>query len=429
MGKFDSKRVLHVGSRYLTQSNTEYLKSNGAYVILADKYLRNIRKYKNKVDKIIKLDIDNNDKIIDYCKKNNIDAVFVNGTEPSYEKARILNEGIGNSYVHTAKQWQTFMNKANLKKLCQDFDINVPKLYYSGHYKLVTKDIIDSISYPVIIKPVDSAGGIGISVCFDHNKLQKAINYAGRKSYSNTILIEEYIEGREVIFTYVVQDGHYKLIESCDKYVYKDSRNLTCVPDLYIYPCADHDFYINNINDKVIKMLKNEGLNNCTLFFQTIQKDHKFYFFESGLRFEGTNIYDVTYDYTGQSMYRFYFDYLLKIKTDYDINKDDPKLNGHILAMFAVHLKPGIVARISGIQEIKNNSQIDRRYYFKRKRSIVNKEPLGGIFAAYCMDGSNIENLIKNIRFIKQSLSVKDYFNREMIIDSFDESVLLKRSN
>lgn len=426
MKKYSNKRVLHVGSGFLTSQNIKYLKDNGAYVILAEKSSKKIKRYQYAVDKTVKLDIDNYDKVIKYCKENNIDAVITNGSEYSYEVARILNEAIGNYCCHTAKQWQTFVDKDNFKNICINFNIDVPKKFFSGNYKDVSKEIIETINLPVIIKPVDNRGGKGISVCLKKNDLLPAIKYAGKNSFSKTIIIEEYVEGKEAVFTYMVQNGIYKLTASSDKYNYKDTKNVTVTPDLYIYPCKDHDLYVKEVNDKVIKMLKSEGLNNCTIFFQTIEKDNKFYFFESGLRYEGTKTYLITEYYTKQNSYHLYYDTVLNVETDYNINLDDPKLNGHTLAMFAVHLRPGIIKHIDGLYAIKNNKKIEQRYLFKRKYSFITNDPIGRIFSAYCMEGSDKKELVKQIRFIKDNLKIDDIFNKNMIIDSFDETILLK---
>lgn len=48
-------------------------------------------------------------------------------------------------------------------------------------------------AYPVIVKPVDRAGSIGISVAHNKAELEKAYDYAMDKSLCKEVIIEEYI--------------------------------------------------------------------------------------------------------------------------------------------------------------------------------------------------------------------------------------------
>lgn len=48
--------------------------------------------------------------------------------------------------------------------------------------------------YPVIVKPVDRAGSIGISIATNRDELDKAVDYALESSISKQIIIEKYID-------------------------------------------------------------------------------------------------------------------------------------------------------------------------------------------------------------------------------------------
>ena len=427
MGKFDGKRVLQLGHSALSRYALDYIRANGAYIIAADKCPEEKNAYRRLVNETVQLDIDHTARVIEYCRANKIDAVFGGGPEEaSYEKARIINEGIGNAYCHTEKQWQSFAKKDNFRKLCMDCGLDVPKTYYMGTAAGMTEEAKAEISFPAIVKPVDNTGGDGISVVFDRKELDGAISCAAENSASSKIIAEEYIEGRECAFTYVVQDGTYRLTASADKYVYKNEKNLTATPELYIYPCADHDRYADTVNETVLSMLKGQGLNNCTVFFQAIEKDGKFYIFEAGLRFEGTKNCILTERFTGQNALHFYCDYILKTKTEYDITKEDPKLNGHAIAMFLIHLKRGRIRQIRGKKKIFDNDRVFRITYLKQKGDLIGENQIEQCFAAFCMEGSDKEDLARQIRFIKKTLKVRGCFYRNMIVDSFDERVLIK---
>ncbi|WP_318506406.1 ATP-grasp domain-containing protein [Photobacterium leiognathi] len=57
--------------------------------------------------------------------------------------------------------------------------------------------IHEKIKYPVIVKPLDRSGSRGISKVEQFSKLEHAIEYSKSVSFSDEILIEEFIDGRE----------------------------------------------------------------------------------------------------------------------------------------------------------------------------------------------------------------------------------------
>lgn len=88
-------------------------------------------------------------------------------------------------------------------------------------YQVVRKDEIESFSmtlpYPVITKPIDSAGGRGISIVHDSGKLEEAMRFSSQAGRSGDILIEEYMRGREVSVEVLVVEGKPNVIQITDK--------------------------------------------------------------------------------------------------------------------------------------------------------------------------------------------------------------------
>lgn len=73
--------------------------------------------------------------------------------------------------------------------------------------------------YPVVIKPIDSAGTDGVSICHDHKQAITAIdallgatNALGKRNHH--ILLQEYIAGTEYIVNTVSLDGQHYFIDA-----------------------------------------------------------------------------------------------------------------------------------------------------------------------------------------------------------------------
>jgi len=60
----------------------------------------------------------------------------------------------------------------------------------------VVDKIEEKFSYPVFVKPSNAGSSVGVSKAHDKNELKEALIYAAR--YDRKVLIEEFINGREV---------------------------------------------------------------------------------------------------------------------------------------------------------------------------------------------------------------------------------------
>ena len=74
----------------------------------------------------------------------------------------------------------------------------------------------------MIVKPVDSSGGIGISICENENELFKAYSRAVSLSKTNQAIVEEFIEGDEFQAGYTIKDGEISLSFMSDRYLYSE---------------------------------------------------------------------------------------------------------------------------------------------------------------------------------------------------------------
>lgn len=90
------------------------------------------------------------------------------------------------------------MNKLLCKKIMEYHGIKTPKyrvLRKSG-FALPGENRLDESVFPVVVKPVDEGSTIGVSVVHDEKELERAVELAFE--YSDEVLIEEFIGGREL---------------------------------------------------------------------------------------------------------------------------------------------------------------------------------------------------------------------------------------
>ncbi|MBR4853806.1 MAG: ATP-grasp domain-containing protein [Alistipes sp.] len=74
------------------------------------------------------------------------------------------------------------------------------------------KEILNSLQYPIIVKPSDRSGSLGVTKVETSADLVSAIEYAMGKSFKHQAMVEEFIEGREISVEFISYSGvHYPL--------------------------------------------------------------------------------------------------------------------------------------------------------------------------------------------------------------------------
>lgn len=136
--------------------------------------------------------------------------VVVNALHGQYGedgKVQSLLDTIGIPYTGSGSFASALgMNKALSKKTYEHNGIRTPKYVVVRHGKPVTDialELFRTMPMPVIMKPVSGGSSIGISIARDFQTLVETLTSVF--AYGDTILVEEYIQGKEATVG-VVQD-------------------------------------------------------------------------------------------------------------------------------------------------------------------------------------------------------------------------------
>lgn len=145
------------------------------------------------------------------AKKYNVSAVVTAATDkPLVMMARIAKElGLPFYSVETA-QWST--DKYQMKQ--RFIEGRVP----CAQGRLIhNADEAKELFFPVICKPRDNSGSRGVKLCRDEKELQECIDEALDNSKLDTVLVEEFIEGREFSIEALHYEGKSEVIQFTEK--------------------------------------------------------------------------------------------------------------------------------------------------------------------------------------------------------------------
>lgn len=427
MSRLTGKRLLVLGTSVGSVDVVQYAKEQGAFVLVAD-YLppekSKAKQYADETSMCSTLDVDS---LCALAQEYKIDGVFCGVSEANLQSANQVCRRLGLPTYYTQDQWNTFMKKDSFRKLCQSNGVSVPSTYFTGTREQLTQDLLNQIkaSSPVIIKPVDNGANVGVSVCKDPNLVDAAVEYAFSKSKAGRIIIEQFVEGVEVSLTYCVQNGLVKLVCMGTKFTCDEESGL--VSHAYIFPppgpCLEE--YLHNVDENVKRMILGQGLDNCTLFFQGIYSDHRFYIFEAGLRMQGTASFRITKRIMGQSHMEFMVDNALGAATDYDIHKEDPSFNGRKCVIFSQLSNGGKIAKVEGFEEAAKLPVVvaaEQRYQVGD--TVINDGTLRQIVFRYVLQDDDVNEIISAIKHIQKTVKTYHEDGEEGLLNCFDPELL-----
>lgn len=184
------KLLLLGGSRYLLP----VIKSAhdlGLYVITCDYLPDNIaHKYS---DEYVNVSIIDKDAVLKVALENRIDGIMSFATDPGVVTAAYVAEKMGLPSCGSYESVAILQDKGRFRDFLTKNGFNVPNARSYGSVELALQDK-HFFNWPVIVKPVDSAGSKGVTKVDKLEDLRNAIEHALDFSHCGQFIIEDYIE-------------------------------------------------------------------------------------------------------------------------------------------------------------------------------------------------------------------------------------------
>ena len=281
MSEFSGKKILILGPTNETIGLIEKAKELGACTIVAGN--RPELKGNQYADLSFNVDVMDLEAMVSLVERERIDGVMVGSVESLLIPYARLCKKLNFPCLSTESIYSRLINKYEFKQLCRQFDVPIVP-----EYSFLDDGTPKDIKYPVVVKPVDSGGSQGITVCRDERALRRGIEIALSYSKQKKILIEKYMTCGEVVVYYTFQDGEPILTAMCDRYTNKEQDGVAQLPTAYIYPSRFEETYRKNVDEKVKRMFRAMGVSNGVMFIQSfVDERGNVYFYEPGYRLNG----------------------------------------------------------------------------------------------------------------------------------------------
>ncbi len=345
MRSFQGKKLLILGGSSHEADLVRKAQSMGVYTVVTDYYDPQRSPAKTIADEYWNISWSDQDALEKKCREVGIDGVAAGYSEFTVENQIKLCQRLGLPCYITMEQLEITRDKIKFKNACRKNGVPVVKEYAS---------VEEVDEFPVIVKPVDRAGSIGISVATDMPSLIKAYDYAMEMSVCKSVIIEKFIENQTKFdVCYAISDGQISLL-SCSDTVNAANNGLDkVVQSGWMYPSVNQTQFVKTKDRYLRAMITDMGIKHGYIFFSGFSDGTDFCFFECGFRLSGGHIYSYTEVGGTDSVEEMFICHALTGETKgYRFeNWTRPELKGVVMNMYA---KAGILARMEGIDQIRD---------------------------------------------------------------------------
>lgn len=318
-------------------------KELGVYTIVTDYYDTESSPAKKIADEYWDISWEDLDTLESKCREEHIDGVTAGYSESTVDRCIKLCERLGLPCYCTQRQLDILKDKKLFKNACRKYGVPVVNEY--GSKEEVTH-------YPVIIKPVDRGGSIGVGVSNNRVELEEAYSYAMKMSYSNQVIIEDFINwGSKFDAYYAITDGVISFLSTSDTINAKGNGSDKVVQSGWTLPSRYEEVYLDKIDSSIRRMITGLGIKNGFFFFSGFCDGDRFVFFETGFRLSGGHMYRYFETNGMPDVQDVFIQHALTGNCDGIVFSE--KENNKKALIINYYAREGILTSLSGIDEIQ----------------------------------------------------------------------------
>lgn len=417
--RVSGKKLLLLGAGPNEISLVKRAQELGCYVIVTDNNTnRALSPCKEIADEAWDISWSNIPLLASACRAEGVDGVTAGYSEFRIENVIKLCEELGLPCYCTANQLETTRDKTKFKDVCRRNGVPVVDEFPS----------VDSVSeFPVIVKPVDRAGSIGVGIASNRRELDSVYLEAIKSSVEGRVVIEKYIEGKTKVDAYYsVINGEVALLSVSDAVFAKDNGRERVVQSAWLLPSRYQKSYVAKVDPAVRRMIADIGLLNGYLFVSSFVVDDGggFAVFEAGFRLCGGHFYNYFEKKGLPNVLDIFIIHALtgNLEVMEGMRDERPSLKCVDINFYA---KPGRIGSIQGFEEVGHLPETVASV----QHALVGQECTGGRailpkigLVGFCGDDPSVLALC--VERCYDSIRVQNDAHADMIYDRVDSSIV-----
>lgn len=417
------KKLLILGGATTEIPLVQRAKELGVYTIVTDMYDFKTSPAKNYADEAWNISWTNLDELSAKCKEENIGGILAGYSESHVEYMIKLSSLLNFPCYITKEQLEITRNKKKFKEVCKRNGVPVVRDYC---------DVADVDSFPVIVKPTDRGGSIGVSVAHNEEELKQAYSYAMEMSVEKNVVIEDFIsDGFKFDVYYLIIDGKIIYLTCSDTITSDKGGELGIIQNAWLYPSKFKNAYDSGPRSNVEAMIKDMGIKNGHITFSSfVLHDKSFMFFETGFRLSGDQAFTYTNTVGKTNVLDAMITYAINGDAKEVISDMDKSASGLIAGKKCLtinaYAKGGEIKSIDGLERIE--AMPDCTYVLKNVSVGDKCDDSHAILKKICQAvfvNDSVESLKEDADNMYSALTVTDLNDKDMIFDRIDSNVVI----
>jgi len=387
------KKVLLVGTSFSAIPLLKELKKQGFNVSVCGGLKDDpCHKY---AEKSFYIDYSKKDKLLKLCQDEEFDYIVPSCNDFAYNSASYVADKLDRFYGFDSYDTTLLLHTKNsFREFTLKHDLEVPKALSADEDM---HKYIDTLSFPLLVKPDDSFSGQGVTKVSMLTELQDAIDFAKINSRNDKAVVEEFVEGTLHSHSAFIQDGEVLIDFFVDEFcsVYPYQVDSSCIS----YTLSDE--IKDKVRKDIHKLVELLNLSNGLLHTQFIVNNTDFWLIETMRRCPGDLYGTLIQKSTNFNYAEFYLKPFLNQKNDIKTLQLDTKY----IARHTISATNNLIFK--SLRFLLKSEKLDF-FPLKESGSLLKKAPfdkVGLTFYEFDMQ----QELIQNTKHMKNYFVVDEY--------------------
>ncbi len=316
-----------------------------------------------------------------------------------------------------------FAFKDVFKATCERYGVHgIPEYYLDTNMK---REDLDKIVYPVMIKPVDNGGGVGMTVAYNEEELVEGVKKALDASNKKRFIVEKYMLCDDMGMYYTFKDGYCSASCIYDRYTTDEQPKLSRVCLGGTYPSKHLEEYFERMHPNALRLFKEIGIKNGVLMLSGFYDNGEFYVYDTGFRLQGEAPHLLMKAIHGFDQREMLIRFALTgSEGSVDLKRDDDiRLRGKWAATLWILLKEGHIAKIDGMDDIDKDKRVVANIQRLHEGDDVLSEWIGNekqVLTRLYLVCDSKEELAECLKEYQEKIKIYDENGNSLALSGFD---------
>lgn len=271
------------------------------------------------------------------------------------------------------------------------------------------RQTMPTLTFPLVVKPVDSNGSKGVKKVFDDSELDAALEEAFSYSISKNVIIEEFKSGEELSVDVYVEGKQAKLLSvTASKKIKENEKSFTIIQSYYPAPVQYDENRVLEIAQKIVDVF---NLKDTPLLIQMIVNATEYNVLEFSARMGGGSKYKLIQVLSGVDIMKVYVDMVMGGKPIVN-----PRQQFKNAIMSYIYCKQGEFVKLKNFDELLENKCIHDYFIYKMPNSTIEKSDTSSDrVAGFLVVGDSNDEVHDKLRYANSKLQVLDAEGRDIM--------------